>query len=51
MNNDGWKSIEAVKHFMKIANVLVPGRTKILNTIGQLAKSIENEKPDILDLG
>ena len=51
MSNEGWKSIEAVKHFMKIEDVLIPGRTKILNTIGNLAKSITDVNLHILDLG
>ena len=51
MSNDGWKSIETVKHFMKIANVLIPGRAEILSTIGKLTESIEEENPFVLDLG
>ncbi len=51
MNNKGWKSIEAVKHFMKIANVLIPGRAEILSTIGKLAESLKEENLFVLDLG
>lgn len=51
MSNEGWKSIEAVKYFMKIADVLIPGRTEILSTIGKLTGSIEYENLFVLDLG
>jgi tRNA (cmo5U34)-methyltransferase len=46
----GWQSKEAVEHFRRIADVLVPGRKEILSLIAGLATIEPADHPKILDL-
>ena len=47
----GWQSKEAVEHYRRIAEVLIPGRKEILSLIASLAAVTTDNHPKILDLG
>lgn len=50
-NKEGWSYKETVEHYLKVANVLVPGRKEILSIIARLGTTFVSEQPKVLDLG
>lgn len=49
-SKEGWESNEAVKHYKRIVNILVPGRNEILSIISNLVRDFTKE-PRILEVG
>jgi len=47
----GWKSKEAVQHYARVADALVPGRLEVLSIIAGLATAAANGPLKVLDLG
>lgn len=48
---EGWKSVEAARHHLKTADILVPGRRDTLSIIATLATVFVSDRPRILDIG
>jgi len=47
----GWQSSESARHYMRVAEVVIPNRHEILGMVAELTVCIGGEQPRILDLG
>lgn len=47
----GWKTAEVARHYARIGNSMIPGRTEIMDIIGRLPSALSPVNGFILDLG
>lgn len=50
-DNEGWKSKEAVRHYMNVVDILVPGRKDILDIMAKAVTNMVKNELTILDIG
>ncbi len=51
VSGEGWKTLGAAEKYMKMVDVVAPGRKEILNIIARLATQIPPEQLKIMDIG
>lgn len=47
----GWETSEAAQKYLRMADIVIPGRRDILTIIAKLATDFTSESPKILDIG